>query len=203
MNKTIIVFNERARFKAENEMLINNFEILNRILFDARNFYEIWFGYLRTKSKSKYFITFLKYKDFFETIGYSCITSLTIDLFKLYDSGQESYSILHLINDINERSLLSSTDKRNIRIKKKQAIIIWGKVKELRHKLFAHRDKNLTLKEIYAIANITPNDFRDLTQYTLEILNYIAPVLHKNKIRFRREVRNDAVNLLRILMEAQ
>lgn len=202
MNKTIIVFNKRARFMAENEMLIKKFEILNQILSDARNSYEIWWGYLRTKNNSKYLVKFLKYKVFFESIGNSSITSLVINSFKLYDTGRNSYSIPHLINDINKKRLLSITDNENIREKKRKAIIIWKKVEQLRHKLFAHRDKNLTVAEIYNIAHITPNHFRDLIQYTLEILNYIAPVLHKNKIRFRREARKCLVKLLRILMEA-
>lgn len=201
MTESIIVFTERARFKAENKVLIEHFQTLNQILFDTRNFYELWWTYLKLKSKKAYFPKFLQYKEFFETVGGACINGLVVNLFKLYDESKESYSIRHLINDLKENHILDSLDKDFIRINKKKSEKIWKKVKVLRHKLFAHRHRDLTIEEIYDIAKITPNNFRSMIDYTLKILNHIAPVLHESKKEFYKDARRDFFKLFRKLIE--
>jgi len=194
-----IVFNKTAKIRAENEEIIVRFSNLCEILFDARNSYELWWVYLKEKGRKENFQVFLEYVAVFETMGYSSISNLIVNLYKLYDKQKSVYSILDLLKDIEKRNLLSKAEKKIVDKNLDFSLDVWAKVLKLRHNLFAHRNKDLTVKQIYDRAGVTPNNLRDMTKHTLELLNCIAPKLCESKRKFHRGVIKDFLRLLKKL----
>ena len=177
LRETTFVFDKKGRIRAENKKALTDLRELKRILFEAQGCYELWWTYLQVKSKTEYFHVLLNFKDFFEITARAYISNLVISLYKLYDGGNKVLNIGSLIKETE--NILDSNEKQHIQGLMNKAKPIWGKVAKLRSNLFAHRSNQLTRDEIYKMAQITPNQLRDLIDLSLEILNVISAKLHE------------------------
>lgn len=197
--KTVFAFNKKALFQAQNQDIIRDFKELKGILFDARGCYKLWWAYLQMINDPDRFPTVLKFKDFFQTSAYAYNCNLIISLHKLYDGGRDVLNIQAFLNELINRKILDAMDQANMKPLLDEVKIIWKKVVILRSNLFAHRKNTLSRNEIYKIAQITPNQLRDLTDKSLKILNLAAEKLYETNEQFRDLEESDMQNLLAVL----
>lgn len=198
-NEHIFVFNDKARVKAQNKEIILGLRELMDILFEGRGCYELWWTYLQFKSKSENLPVMLKFKNYFETSGYAYVSNLVLSLHKLYDHRRDVWNIESLVKDA--KSLLEDKERIEIQQLIFKAKAIWKKVTILRSNLFAHRNNELSRSGVYKIAKITPNEFRDLTVFSLTILNYIAVKVYEPVRKFEDIEARDMDEILGILRE--
>ncbi len=81
-------------------------------------------------------------------------------------------------------------------LKLKKLDPIWQKVRTLRHKLFAHRDRNLNYDKVLKSVAITGNELRDLTDQFLELLNELLYYRKRTTWNFADDTLVDTHKLL-------
>jgi len=181
------------------DKFLNNLEKLYRITFDARSNYEIWWIYISKEGRKSYLKIYRHFKEFFETTGYAHISMITVSLYKLFETIDDTVNFKNIIKQAQELGIITDVDLETLKPTLDKAKNIWIKVNQLRSYLFAHRVKDLTVEEIYDKAKITPNQIRDLTDLSLEILNFIAVKAGKKERKFEDWTIRDTYRLLETL----
>ena len=92
-------------------------------------------------------------------------------LYKLGDPRGDSASVKTFLAEAKNEPSFSPTVIASAELKLKKLDSIWQKVRTLRHKLFAHRDRNLNYDKVLKSVDITGNELRGLTEQFLELLN--------------------------------
>ncbi len=181
------------------EKLLKNLDELFRIIFDARSNYEIWWIYVSKEGRDEYFKVFLHYKEFFETSAYAHISMVAVSLYKLFETRDDTVNFKNIINDALGLKIVDDADMQKLNPAIEKAKTIWIKINQLRSYLFAHRAKELTVKEIYNNANLTPDQIKELTELSLEILNYVAVKAGQKERKFESFTLRDTHRLLKTL----
>jgi len=191
----LIFSRNRKALSQEMGAFLEQLNILFEILFNARSNYDVWWIYVNKDDRLKYFRVQFHYKEFFETIGRANITTVIIELYKLFDKSNKALSLNKIIKDAQRINIIDKKDFDKLREIMRQAESLWKKIAILRSNLFAHRSKIDTKKEIYRIANITPNQIKELTELGLEILNYIMVKSGKRERQFEAFIVRDTYNV--------
>ncbi len=184
------------------ENFIKNLDELFQIIFDARANYEIWWIYISKEGRKEYFKIFLHYKEFFETSGYAYISMVAVSLYKLFETRDDTVNFKNIMNDALRLNIVDDADIQKLTPTIEKAKTIWIKINQLRSYLFAHRAKELTVEEIYKNANITPDEIKELTDLSLEILNYIALKAGQKERKFEGFTLRDTHRLFKTLMNS-
>jgi len=158
-------------YSPEKETLANDLKELFSIIEDAHYSYEIWWILINRDGRKKYFRAMLHYKEFFEPVARSTLTSMAVALFKLYEYKNNRLSFNKVLKEVQELKLIDNKLNKKLKRKIKEANAIWKKICILRHNLLAHRHYKLTKTEIYKIAEITPNQIKRLIELSLKIFN--------------------------------
>lgn len=170
--------------------------LFDEILFPARSHYEIWWIYINRDDRSEFSSVLVKHKDFFELLGYANLAAMIVALFKLYDKQQKSLSIPNLIERASRQRILNSEDISALSTQVSEARPLWEKIVVLRSNLIAHQNRFLTREEIYAIAQITPDQIKDLTERSLSLLNDLTKRIGAETRSFTGSVTKGAYDLL-------
>lgn len=181
------------------QKFLKNLDELFRIIFDARSNYEIWWIYISKDGRDKYFKIFLHFKEFFEICGYALISMVTVSLYKLFETRDDTVNFKNITNDALRLKIIGDADMQKLTPTIERARAIWIKINQLRSYLFAHRAKELTVEEIYKNANITSDEIKKLTDLSLEILNYIALKAGQKEREFEGFILRDTHRLLKTL----
>jgi hypothetical protein len=198
---------EKAYFKAmsmtENESFDKHLEELLQTVKAARANFDIWWVYKNDQDRNKYVETLNNYLMFFRVSIHAHWVAMLMALYKLYDLRKDSIGIQDLISEAKQTPNFPQDIYESIAVNLRLALPLWEKVRVLRHKLFAHRDKNLNYDEIFKSANITADTLRSLTEHSLDILNLISYWRHKDTYRFSDCHSEDTYKLLNALQKWQ
>jgi len=170
MDKTtkIVFLTKGQKYSPKKESLISDLKELYSIIENAHFSYEIWWILISKDGREKYFSSMLHYKEFFQPTALAHITSIVINLYKLFEARKDTLNFQRLIK---EAEWLGFFDSHRISNELKEAKDFWIKISRLRNKLFAHKNYRLTRKAIYKEAGITPNQIKRFIKLSLIIFN--------------------------------
>lgn len=97
--------------------------------------------------------------------------AMVIELYKLLDPRSDSVSLRSLLDEADRDCKLDPKTLASLKQKVAGLDPMWQKVRLLRHKLFAHRDRQLSYDSVLAQAAVTPDEIRDLVERSFEVLN--------------------------------
>ncbi len=178
MNKTkkIIFTTKVSGYSPLKNKLKTDLKDIFSIIEDARFSYEIWWILVSKDGRGKYFQEMLHYKEFFQPTAYAHITSLIVNLYKLFETRKDTLNFPRLIK---EAKSLNIFNPKQIESELKEAKDLWIKIVILRNKLFAHKNYQLDRKTIYKEAKIKPNHIKRLIELDLIIFNALWNSLGK------------------------
>lgn len=138
------------------------------VILDANFNHWIWWIYVGP-DRPKYASTLNEYLAFFSNSIRAHFFTLIISLYKLYDTNKATNNFNRLLKLVKNNTSFSQDEIRAIEDRFMRALLIWKKVKILRHNYFAHLKFNVDTESIYKEANITPNEFKELINLSMEM----------------------------------
>jgi hypothetical protein len=187
--------------KMNSSSIDQHLEELLQTVKAARANYDIWWAY--KKDRPKYVDVLNEYLEFFRVSIHAHFVAMLMALYKLYDKRSDSIGVDALIEEALADAEFTKDDSEKIARYLDLAKPISEKVKVLRHKLFAHRDRKFDYDDTFSAVQIKYDDFRDLTEYTINILNIVLYSRKKTTWRFENCHRMDAYRVLDALRSLQ
>jgi len=162
-----------TKIKTDHKTFERNLDELVSTVLEARSYFDIWWIFINKKDRTKYGVTQLQYKYFFETCSFALVAAMIVSLYKPFEPRHDTVNIGSILRHGKDLSIL---DKNDITILNNLVTIarpIWGKIAILRSSIFAHKNLCLSREEIYKIAHVTANEIKELTERMLVLLNVI------------------------------
>lgn len=164
--------------------------------------YEIWWVLFGKDTDDDLIKVLNKYKRLQLTLKRSYMTTLFVDLYKLYETKDNRHCIPSLIKKIEKDNLIDTTSLDSIKsLYAHKAKPIWVKVSILRNNVYAHSSSSLKIEDAFERAKLSPNDLKDLLDYSKEILNSISKTIFKETHVFNLGSKREMLNLLKHLNE--
>jgi DNA-directed RNA polymerase subunit F len=136
--------------------------------------YTIWWIYRHEGPTYKKVMN--EFLGFFRASLGAHFVAMVLELYKLLDSRTDSVSLKSLLEEAGKFSELDAETIDTLKEKVATLGPMREKVALLRHKLFAHRDRELSYDSVLASAAVKPDDFRDLIDRAFDILNEVFVV---------------------------
>ncbi len=161
--------------------------------------YEIWWVYKSTDTRPEYLDTMNRYTLFFQTSLHAHFVALLVELYRLYETRQDTYNIPTFLKLLKERNAIPEATADALATMYAEAKPLWLKVNALRNKAFGHRSKAHSVAEVFAEARVTPNELRDLAELTRRLLNTATQAWARSTHVFDLSSRADTLQMLRDL----
>ena len=127
---------------------------------------------------------------------------MLMNICKLYDRSKGSISVYSLLKVIRKSAKLKKAEATVFEQAAIQVEPLISKVNALRNKYFAHQEKNKEYEQLLKEVGIRYDDFKDILDQTLELLNQIANFLHIDTHGFPWSAQKDTRRLLNDLKNA-
>ena len=158
--------------------------------------FDIWWVYKEKDSRAKYVDTLNEYLNFFKTSLQAHFLSVVVELYKLFETRKDTINFPRLIRLLKENNLLDPNILKKVEAEKRAMKDLWKKIAILRSELFAHTSIDLSYREAFEKAEITPNNIKELIEKGKGLLNQISEGLDKNTYLFDLEATEDTVRAL-------
>jgi hypothetical protein len=154
--------------------------------------FDIWWTYASKDTRPRYSPIMDGYPDFFRFDEEAHFRNAIIGLHTLFDGRRDTATIENVLT----RAPIDGVAKRAAQKRIEELKPKTCKIKVLRDKLFAHRDHRLDYEEIYALAEITPNDLRLVLDECVSTINMVATQLSLDGVQGDSFVSEDLQALL-------
>lgn len=168
---------------------------LSELVLKARMNYEIWWE-LIGQNRKKNLPILNNNKYFWSSTIAAHYDSLVISLFKLYDKDDKSYNLRKVKNIALQNNYLSKKDGLSLNSEFEKAVVIWEKIRIIRHNQTAHKSAKLDLKKTYKQADIIYDQFKELIDISINIIKLIYGNTHNCDIIFSVSALHDIQNVL-------
>lgn len=159
--------------------------------------YEIWWVYKSEDTRPVYVEAMNRYGLFFQTSIHAHFVALLVELYRLYETRDDTFNIPSLLKILKVEARLSDATLRLLEeIYKNEAKPLWIKVNILRNKAFGHRSVAHTVEEVFGEAGVMPDELRDLLAVTKKLLNELTHAWNKGVHAFNLGSREDTLRLL-------
>ena len=142
------------------------------------------------------------YPDFFITLANSLRESFCITAYRLFDKREDVNSLPRLVKNLEASNPALATQLQGKMIG--VAGIIDNKIKLLRHKVFANRDRSQSPESWFVDAGLTPREMKAVVRTAQEIVSAAAAAKTKDDLErelrsYEDAVRSDAHNIMQLL----
>lgn len=159
--------------------------------------YEIWWVYKSKNTRPTYVETMNRYSLFFQTSIHAHFVALLVELYRLYETRDDTFNIPSLLKMLREQGRLPDATLKLLEgVYTNEAKSLWVRVNILRNKAFGHRSVAHTVEEVFKEAGITPNELRDLVEVTKKLLNELTHAWDRSVHAFNLGSREDTLRLL-------
>ncbi|ACF02852.1 hypothetical protein Rpal_4356 [Rhodopseudomonas palustris TIE-1] len=165
----------------------------------ARLFFDLWIYFEGEQTRSKIIRSMRRYNEFFRFAPHAFFVSYVIYIAGVFDGSEETISFNWLIPEVRKEGRLSAEDDRVINDLLQQAGPIVAKIKILRHKAIAHRDARISYDDAFKMAEVTPDQLREVTELALEMVNHLYRVRGMQNQSFTELPREAAEGMMRAL----
>lgn len=162
----------------------------------ARDTYEAWWYMKNTDVRPTYVDTMNHYSEYFVVAVHSHFVAMLMTLFRLYDKSKDALSIPGLLVSAQSEPRIPQevAQRANAELELIEPVI--KKIKLLRDKVFAHRDRSYTYERAFEEVGLTPDEVGKLTEVTLAIINSLTHALDKSTYEFEHKTKRDLLKLL-------
>lgn len=166
------------------------------VIIKAKLNCEAWGMYKRKDEgiRERYINTMNEYSLYFQIVINAHFSNLIILLYSIYDKRPDVYTLRYFFESEDFLSLLKRRD--TVINQYSDALIIWEKVKLLRHKIYAHNDLNESNENFFKKTELTPNMLKSLVELSEILFNEVNYTLFRTTHCFNLTIRNDLSNLL-------
>jgi hypothetical protein len=159
--------------------------------------YDIWWVYRSADTRPLYVDVMNKYGIYFQTAIHAHFIALIIELYRLYETRDDTFNIPSLLRLMRLHSQISEEKLCQLETTlKDEAKPIWIKVNILRNKVFGHRSKAHTTEEAFSEAGMAPNELGKLLEVTKKLLNELTLEFNNSFHAFNLGSREQALQLL-------
>ncbi len=158
--------------------------------------YEIWWVYKDADTRPVYLDTMNRYPLFFQTSLHAHFVALLVELYRLYETRQDTYNIPTFLKLLKERNVVPEATADALDKMYDEAKPLWLKVNALRNNAFAHRSKDRSVSKVFADAQATPNELRDLVELTRQLLNTATQAWDRRTHAFNPSSRADTLQFV-------
>jgi len=110
--------------------------------------------------------------------------SYVIYMSGVFDTRRDTISFSNLVRDVKKAARLTANDAKDAEKALAQARPAADKLKILRDKAFAHRSAHISYNDVFAEADVTPDELRNLTDLSLDVANRLLVACGLPKERF-------------------
>jgi hypothetical protein len=157
-----------------NGTLRQRIDLAGHIAIRTRAFFDIWWIYDGASTRPRYLDTMNEYSEFFRFDEHAHFVSMVTYLAQLFENRTDTLNLGQLIRDTETLIPLAVGPAQS---KFSRAKHLAPKVAILRSNLFAHRSLKISYADTFKLAEITPNQFRELTEIALAVVNELAAVV--------------------------
>ena len=142
---------------------------LIQVATEAKAHYQVWWA-IEHDGRARFVQALNRFQDFFEATRVAHFRSMVMAAWKPFDDDSRVSSFKNLID--GNPPFLSASDIAAVQAHLGKQPLINGLTK-IRHLFVAHQNAGLSTEQIFTLANITPNDLRDLIYQTGDLVNQI------------------------------
>lgn len=172
-----------------------------QLVIRARIYYDLWYFYAEHENRQTIIETMREYSEFFRFDEYAHRFTFVVLMATLFDHDKKTISFPNLLRDIKKDGTISSEDTAIIDSLINTARPLVKKVAILRNKAYAHRNAEISVDEAHIQAGVTPNQFRELTEIALQIVNQLLKARKLKEAFFWKLHLKDARRMLNVLSE--
>ncbi len=196
--KTTIPLEFKLRQVDKLHRLKQDLEELFLLILDAHCAYEIWWILVEKRRRKQYSNILFSFKEFFEPVIRANSTAMLIALYKLYDERNDTLNFIRILKDAEQLKII---DRSKVKFKRKLSEVraLWKKICILRNNVLAHRNYNMTVQEIYKLANITPNKIKRMIDLSLRLYNSVWIKIEEHSKQLEEYTYMDTIKLLEAL----
>jgi hypothetical protein len=137
----------------------------------ARLFLDLWYYFAEDKSRRKIINIMEDYSEFFRFTPHAYLLSYIIYMAGVFDKTKHTISLTHLVPEMKAVGHIKGQEAGKVDEYLAEASLIADKVAVLRHKAFAHRSAHISYDDVFKLADVRPDQLRDLTEIALKIAN--------------------------------
>jgi hypothetical protein len=165
-----------------------------RLTVRARIFYGIWWLYEGSNTRTMHFDTMNQYPDFFRFDAHAHFFALVMYVAALYETRRDTVNLAAIV--ARSQHVIAHCTYESAKAMLEATEAVSCKVRVLRNKLFAHRSASLSYADAFRMAELTPDQLRDLISDGLHIANTLLTALGLQNESFFELPRADAKTLL-------
>jgi hypothetical protein len=158
--------------------------------------YEIWWTYKSQDTRPTYIDMMNRYSLYFQVSIHAHFVAALIALYRLYETRPDTYNIPRLLERLGEHEDFPSDVLENLNELYQAVHPIWVKVCILRNKAFGHHEIEMTIEDVFAQADVKPDEFVELIENTKLLLNRLSGAWNRSGHAFNLSSREDTLNLL-------
>lgn len=158
--------------------------------------YEVWWTFKQGLSQKKYVDPMNNYTMYFQAAIHAHFVAMLISLYRLYENRKDTINIPQLRRLIQKHYQFSPQTETEITDLYEQAIMLWRKIAILRNNAFGHQTNKLSVSDVFAKSDVTPNELRDLWAITKKLMNKITRAWNRSSHAFNLGAREDTERLL-------
>ncbi|MDE1896595.1 MAG: hypothetical protein KGH91_05945 [Rhodospirillales bacterium] len=170
----------------------SRFRVAGNILILASASFDIWWFYECENTRDLPALN--EFPTFFRYDSEAHFRNMIVSLCTLYDKARGSIKIETLLEEVQIKAPTKVNLIMNTYVSAQPRA---KKIKKLRDNLFAHRNKQRSVNQIYREAQLTGDDCKILISDTLAWLNMIADALEISSVALSPFVTSEAAQIMR------
>jgi hypothetical protein len=179
-------------------------EELFQDLMRARDTYEAWWNLKNEEVRPKYVATMNRYSEYFIVAVHSHFVAMLMALFRLYDdTSPKALSIPRFLVSAQSEAGVPREVRERAEAGLKSVEPTIKKIRLLRDKVFAHRDRSYTYERALEEVDLIPDEIGRLTEDTLVIINSLMRARNQGAYEFEHKTKRDLLKLLSDLNSLQ
>ena len=181
--------------------LREQFERAERAVVAARAYFDVWHVLKEEKTRRKYLDAMNEYPAFFAPVIEALFAALVVDLYSLVEDGSDRITLQSLWASVKAEVVVEEARAELIQARLGEIRVAAKPLHVLRHQYVAHKTATIHFKEVFRVANVTPNQIRTLTRECVSVLNEIMSAAGYGEVANGTPMAKQTEGLLSDLLE--
>ena len=148
-------------------------DLAGHLAVRARVFLDIWWVYEGAPTRGKYLPTMNRFSEFYRFEPHAHFVAMVMYLSQLLEKRRDTLNLPALVERASSAGVPASTIGR-AQVALDAANPLASKVMVLRSNLFAHRSANLSYAKVFELADVNPDQLREVSDTSLKIVNLLG-----------------------------
>ncbi len=158
--------------------------------------YEIWWVLKSSHTRPKYIDVMNRYIGYFRVAIHAHFVATLIALYRIYETREDTHNFPTLLDRLESDGALGGNVLTSLRAQYRELKPLWVKVSILRNEGFGHRSLERGTEEVFAKADVTGNELKELVERTKSMLNELTGALRDSMHAFNLNATRDTIRML-------